>query len=471
VSGRHGDRFLSFPGAPAAAELAAPGGDAAAPPPVIPKPDELTWWDWAVFLLHAAAEIEHALLVQYLYAAYSLDTAGGSGTAIPGGAAVTIGGWRNKIVTIAKEEMGHLLTEQNLLRFIGGPLTFERGDFPLHSALYPFPLSLRPLTKTSLATYIAAEMPASPVPEIGDIIARATNAEGGVPVNRVGVLFDTLIGIFSDETRLTDADLRGQTAPNQADAASWLASGHLIVRTIANRADAVSALQAIADQGEGSANPPAGAPLSHFDRFLAIYHDFPETESAAEPPWNPTSSIPDNPSTAATPDPHPAVERGRITDPVTRLWAQLFNVRYRMLLIDLEHSLLLPGLFADGSGNPTLRGQLCADAFQQMRGDAFSGLKGIAGKLTTRPLKQTAGPDDPKHAGPPFELPYTLALADGEYGRWRMHLALLDTTRDLVTSLRGAAETGPLLDELDSIDAAWRAVVEVQLAATETEAL
>ncbi|HXL16998.1 MAG TPA: hypothetical protein VN961_05695, partial [Streptosporangiaceae bacterium] len=70
----------------------------------------------------------------------------------------------------------------------------------------------------------------------------------------------------------------------------------------------------------------------------------------------------------------------------------------------------------------------------------------------------------------PFELPYTLALADGEHGRWRMHLALLDTTRDLVTQLRSAAETDPLLDELDSIDAAWRTVVEAQLAATETEA-
>ena len=469
MSSRRSDRFLSFADVPvAAAEMAAAGRrDAAAPPPGIQKPDELTWWDWAVCLLHAAAEIEHALLVQYLYAAYSLDKTGGSGTAVPAGAAVTIAGWRNKIITIAKEEMAHLLTEQNLLRFIGGPLTFERGDFPVHSVLYPFPLSLLPLTKTSLATYIAAEMPASTsAPEIGEIIARATDAEGGVPVNRVGVLFDTLIGIFSDETRLTDADLRGQTARDQADADDWLASGHLIVRTIANRADAVAALQAIADQGEGSANPPPGAPPSHFDRFLGIYRDFPETESAAEPPWSPASSIPANPSTAAMPDPRPAVERGRITDPVTLLWAHLFNVRYRMLLADLEHSLRLSGPFTDASNNPTLRGQLCADAFQQMRGAGSSGLKGIAGKLTTRPLKQTPGPDDPKNAGPPFELPYTLALADDEHGRWRMHLALLDASRDLVTSLRNAAEIDPLLDELDSIDAAWRAVVEAQLAAT-----
>jgi hypothetical protein len=30
---------------------------------LLTKPDELTWWDWTVFLLHTAAEIEHALMV------------------------------------------------------------------------------------------------------------------------------------------------------------------------------------------------------------------------------------------------------------------------------------------------------------------------------------------------------------------------------------------------------------------------
>ena len=467
MSSRRRDRFLSFAHAHVAADKATPVGRDAVAPQTIPKPDELTWWDWAVFLLHTAAEIEHALMVQYLYAAYSLARADFTGTQVPADAATRTATWRTAITTIAKEEMAHLLTEQNLLRFIGGPLNFEREDFPMRSMLYPFPLSLRPLTKTSLATYIAAEMPASPAaPEIGEIVARAMNAEGGMPVNRVGVLFDTLIDIFSDETKLTEADLRGQTTRDQASANDWHVSGHLIVRTVADREEAVAALQAIAEQGEGSANPPLGAPTSHFDRFLDIYRAFPETESTAAPEWVPASSIPANPSTAVMTDPDPAVERGRITDPTTRLWAQLFNVRYRMLLTDLAHSLRLSGPFTDASNNPTLRGQLCEDAFLQMLGQISSGLRGIARKLTTRPLKQIPGPGDPAHAGPPFELPYTLALADDEHGRWRLHLALLDTTRDLVTRLRAAGETDPLLTELDSIDADWRTVIEAQLAAT-----
>ena len=444
---------------------------------VFKKPAELTWWDWAVLLLHAAAEIEHGLLVQYLYAAYSLDTTGGTSEQNP-----KVAKWQSTILDIAKQEMGHLLTEQNLLRFIGAPLTFERRDFPLHSPLYPFPLSLCPLTKESLATYIAAEMPAHPaVPRIDDILDKATHAEGGVPVNRVGKLFDTLIAIFSDEHKLSDADLPdphavppGPRVSDQADERHWHGSvSGVIVRTIRTRHEATDALQAIADQGEGSANPPLDPPGSHFDRFLGIYKALLETESMAETPWQPARPVPVNPNTMPDPDPdpHSDAERARITHPVTRLWAQLFNVRYRMLLTDLAHSLHMPGPFTP----PTPRGQLCADAFLQMHGKNFAGgLAGIARLLTTLPLKETSGPERPGNAGPPFELPYTLALTDDEHGRWRMHLALLEASGDLITELHkhpGSAESDLLLKDLATIDAKWRHdVVEVQLAATLTHA-
>ena len=43
------------------------------------RPPELSWHDTAVYLLHVAAEIEHALMVQYLYAAYSVGGPGVGG--------------------------------------------------------------------------------------------------------------------------------------------------------------------------------------------------------------------------------------------------------------------------------------------------------------------------------------------------------------------------------------------------------
>jgi hypothetical protein len=459
------ERLLAVEGLDAGAALKF---DEASAVQTIPKPDELTWWDWAVFLLHTAAEIEHALMAQYLYAAYSLADADFTGAHVPPDAASQTARWRRTITAIAREEMAHLLTEQNLLRFIGGPLNFEREDFPFRSKLYPFPLALEPLTKTSLAKYVAAEMPANPgVPDIDAIVRRATSGTGGMRPNRVGVLFDTLLDIFADEHKIADADLRPQTAATQqAGPNDWFGFGRLIVRAVASRDEAVAALQAIGEQGEGSASAPPGAQPSHFNQFLGIYREFPETEFEQEPDWVPIRSIPTNPTTSPFIDPDPVAERSRITHPTTRLWAQLFNVRYRMLLVDLAHALHLSGPLADDVGDPTPRGHLRDWAFLQMRGEGLSGMRGIARMLTARPAKETAAPEDPVHAGPPFELPYTLAIPDDEHSRWRLHLALLNSSDDLVTRLQSSGETDELINELVSIDAASRTVVQIRLTAT-----
>ena len=424
-----------------------------------------------MFLLHTAAEIEHALMVQYLYAAYSLADGGFTGAAVPPDAAARTDTWRTTIVSIARQEMGHLLTEQNLLRFLGAPLNLEREDFPFRSELYPFPLELAPLTRTSLARYVAAEMPADPdEPDVAEIVARATDAGGGVRPNRVGTLFDTLVAIFEGEGLLVDADFRPQTATGvQMGELDWFAFDGMIVRTIASRADAIAALHAIGEQGEGTEDPPAQDPPSHFAEFLAIYREFPETEPAATggapPAWVPTRDVPTNPTTGGKSVADAAVERNRITHPTALLWARLANVRYRMLLADLAHTLALPGPLDDAAGGSTPRGVLRDWTLEQMRGRIFSGgLRGIAGRLSALPAKASATTGDPAHAALAFELPYTLNLTDDEHGRWRLHAALLDASAELVAALRAAGETGPLLDEIEAIDADARVVVTAQLA-------
>jgi ferritin-like protein len=421
-----------------------------APDVRIHKPDELTWWDWTVFLLHTAAEIEHALLAQYLYAAYSLDR----------GAGGQVQQWRRTIVGIAREEMAHLLTVQNLLRFIGGPLNLEREDFPFLTFLYPFPLTLEPLTKASLAKYVAAEMPADPPQPkevIDEVVARATGATGGLAVNRVGVLYETLAGIFEDDDKLADGDLRPATATGlQATTSDWFGGPPLIVRAVGSRAEAVDALRAVGVQGEGLANPPAGAPPSHFDHFFGIYSAFPDPGTAPAP----TRPVASNPNTLRDQSADADLERGRITHPTTRLWAHLCNVRYRMLLLDLTHALHLPEPMVDpGTGVTTSRGNLRDWTFEEMR----LGVGGIAKLLTTRPLKQAPAAGDPANAGAPFELPYTLALPDDERDRWRLHLALLDTAGELIDRIEAADGPSDLLGDLRASDQAARAVVTAQV--------
>ena len=109
-------------------------------------PPEFSPHEYAIFLLHIAAELEHVLMVEYLYAGFSLG-----GPQVPAEHQKAVAEWRETILGIAKEEMGHLMTVQNLLRCLGGPLNLDREDYPWDSEFYPFPFKLQRLTRESLA--------------------------------------------------------------------------------------------------------------------------------------------------------------------------------------------------------------------------------------------------------------------------------------------------------------------------------
>ena len=83
------------------------------------------------------------------------------------------------------------------MRLIGAPLSFGRQDYPYQSDFYPFPFELEPLSITSLAKYIVAEMPENPtIPEIEEIKSLATKGNAGKAVNRVGKLYEAIIMLF-----------------------------------------------------------------------------------------------------------------------------------------------------------------------------------------------------------------------------------------------------------------------------------
>src|ERR1700726_1501670 len=89
--------------------------------------------DHLVMMLTSGAEIEHALMVQYLYAAYSInvDQAREEDRAM-------VEGWRASILSVAREEMGHLLTVQNVLVLLGAPINLDRAMMPWDHEYYPF---------------------------------------------------------------------------------------------------------------------------------------------------------------------------------------------------------------------------------------------------------------------------------------------------------------------------------------------
>jgi hypothetical protein len=391
--------------------------------------------DEAIFLLHIGAEIEHSLMVQYLYAAYSLDPDSATGVE---GEKVRL--WQHQILEIAREEMGHLVTVQNLLRLVGGPLSFGRQDCPYQSDFYPFPFELESLSITSLAKYIVSEMPEqTTIPEIEEIKSLATKGNAGRAVNRVGKLYEAIINLFE---KLDDADFQPGSITYQADFDTWgrdyaraprgtsespkRNTAELIVRPVHSRTTALAALRAVAEQGEG--NQANESEFSHFQRFVAIFRHFKSATVRF------VRNMARNPVTmGVTPEPgdEPVTP---ITNQKSLLWAQLFNTRYRLLLSLLAHALHAEGPLTL-SGAPSPRGRLIAGAFGEMYQ-----LRALAGIIVRQPIDDSGSG---VLCGPPFELPYSLALPDLPLGRWKAHRDILMGSDLIIEKLRyyGAGET------------------------------
>jgi hypothetical protein len=406
-------------------------------------PPEFSPHQYVILLLHIAAELEHVLMVEYLYAAYSLG-----GPQVPPEHEAKVAQWQEVILGIAKEEMGHLMTVQNILRCLGGPLNLDREDYPWDSEFTPFPFHLEPLVLPSLARFIFAESPAAwsgdEADRIREIARQGIDCE--VKLHRVGELYDLLGRLIRDPNIIPDRDFRASTYPFQANWDEWgrgyqrgergNAMGGAIAGTpdvllipVASRDDALAAIEAIATQGEAVPDADPEAP-SHFARFLKIFDEFPENEKG----WSPAREAPTDPyvSTDLTGDgvPAPREEGTPIEHPEARLWAHLFNVRYQLLLTCLLHTFDFPSNLAESS-QMTPRGLLIHATFGEMYN-----LRAIAMMLVQTPLASGKGR---RVAGAPFQMPYTLELPLDDVDRWRVHLDLFQASSRLIDGLLSLA--------------------------------
>ncbi|HEV2812808.1 MAG TPA: ferritin-like domain-containing protein [Solirubrobacteraceae bacterium] len=409
---------------------------AAEAPAVVHLPDLrpfATPVDKARVLLESAAEVEHALLVQYLYAAYSLRTPDEVDPARQPALDESLdASWPRVLMEIAREEMGHLVTAQNLLLLLGLPPNLEREDFPPRKDLYPFALHLEALSQRSLAKYVVAESPADAT-GIDDIVALARESAGDV-VNRVGVLYGLLGLVFSSgpdgagsgdaawdamvgqlaaaayqqsapETwHLPDGALHPDSAERQGAPEDWEVGG-LRVHRVADRAAAIQALRDVGEQGEG---PTGGGETSHYERFLGVFRGVPGMPAfPAEGDWVATRGVPTDPRV------------DRIADERTRRWARLADVRYALLLGFVEDYLL-----STGGERQLLTGWI----FAEMR----SRLGYLARQLTTMPH------GDGGVAAVPFTLPDQLHLPPDAAARQAVHAARTRAAIALVEQLQAA---------------------------------
>jgi hypothetical protein len=415
-------------------------------------PSEFTWREYAAFLLTIAAQIEHSLMVQYLYAAWSLG-----GPQVPEEQRNSVSAWRQTILGIAKEEMGHLATVLNLLRFLDAPIALDREDYPWDSNLAPYPFALERLTRTTLAKYILAESPEKWPDDVSlaerKEIEKLAAGSGTQRVNRVGLLYKELIDLVGDASRLPNSAFHPETYPTQS---SWdeYARGYgkgargssiagttktpdVLVMQASSRADALAALKAVAEQGEApNKEATTDDEASHFRRFLKVFRAFPKDGA-----WDATVSVPSNPVAPGVPA---GTGQASIEDEQAGLWANVFNIRYRMALSFLAHSHAPVG--------PDGLVQRQGVIINRMFGEMYN-LRAIASILTQLPLKATGD----EKAGAPFQMPYTLQLPDDDATFWRLHLDLLNACRALLSNPRivegKASEYAATLLRLDEVAA------------------
>jgi hypothetical protein len=419
--------------------------------PLPPKPAGITWRDHLILLLHIAAELEHSLMIEYLYAAYSLG-----GKDAPKEEPKVLE-WRDAILSVAREEMGHLLTVQNCLCLLGGPISFEREDYPWDTPYYPFQFRLEPLTLHSLAQYVFAEMPrvymsAKKPPGLTTeeaeeyrIAQEAIGLLGKSAGRPVGEVYDSIVEIISDPAKIPDSDFDPDTYAVQASFDDWGRSyrpgpfaphapvtdapprgqrkTRVIVAQMATRTEAIDALRDLAGQGEAPEHRHHDQlEPSHFARFARIFDELQQIQKARKG-WLPCRRVPTNPAVG---QPGQVIKDSSvITNETSRAWAQLFNLRYRMLLVHLTHTFQLRRVTLGGPDD--LRAAVMSKVFGEMYN-----LKAIAGILVRLPLGSLK---DPRRAGPPFEMPFTLVLPSTEGDIWRLHRDLVRGSQELVDQL------------------------------------
>src|SRR5580693_7811756 len=346
-----------------------------------------------IYILCQAAELEHGIMAQYLFAAFSLKQSAAEGLTDAEAAAGQR--WRKQIMHIAAQEMLHLALVQNLLSSIGAAPHLSRPNFPQPASHYPagVHLMLLPFGEQALRHFMFLERPegmalddadglaafnrAAPLVQAGDIVPR------GQDFATVGHLYRSIEAGIARLTGKYGEEWLFVGPPRAQATAKHFRWPELVAVT--DVASAQRAIDEILEQGEG----PRGAwQDAHFGQFVAILDEFERLREAnrAFEPARPVIAANVRPSER---DPGCLL----VTDPAARQVMDLFNVCYEILLLAFQR------FFAHTEETDTQLTAL-ADATVALM---IQVIKPLGDLITALP----AGPEYPgQTAGPSFELFY-----------------------------------------------------------------
>jgi CDGSH-type Zn-finger protein/truncated hemoglobin YjbI len=399
--------------------LATRGGQAAPEAPFVIEHREAL-----IYMLCEAAELEHGIMCQYLFAAFSLKQAAEEGLTQRQLSAVTR--WRQQVSHVATQEMLHLALVHNLLSAIGAAPHLARPNLPQPADHYPagVQLALLPFGQQALRHFMFLERPEGM--DLQDAEGMAAVARAEPMMNERDIVprrqdFATVGHLY----RSIEAGIAGLVAKHGED---WLFVGPPRAQAtqahfrwpelvaVTDAASAQRAIDTILEQGEG---PRGDWRNAHFGQFVAILDEY-EDMTQADPAFDPVRPV----VAANVRPPERAVEVALISDPLTARVTDLFNVSYEVLLQIFER------YFAH-TEETDVQLRVLADATLALM---LQVIKPLGDLITTLAV----GPDQPgKNAGPSFELFYeTDYLMPHREAAWALLTERLDEAAWLCAALR-----------------------------------
>lgn len=379
-------------------------------------------------LFHAlseAAEIEHCLMCTYLYAAFSLKTDAGDGLSARQLDAVRR--WRQQILDIAREEMGHLVAVWNIMSALGSAPHLGRSNFPLAPGYLPagIVVKLAPFDLDTLQHFIYLERPADSIEPDAAPFAPAYRFRRGADAPRLTPMsFDyATVGEFyrvlADDVSRFAAQVGEKIAfcgdpalqLGPADSALGGVDKVVCLKTVQQ------AFAVIITQGEGA---PRDEAHSHYQRFAAIRGEF-EALLKDDPGFVPAFPAATNPVLRRPPQPEGRVW---IEDARAIATCDLANSLYGLMLRLLAYGYAVP----DSHPEKALALRLSV------------GLMHALAPLAERAARLPAGPSNPScHAGVSFiALRDATAPAPGASA----HRFFVERLTELAQAARTLAEDG-----------------------------
>ena len=301
-----------------------------------------------VHALYEASELEHNLMCTYLYAAFSLKAAEGEG--LSGAEAAAVGRWRQELLSIAIEEMSHLVAVSNITAALGAAPRFGRTNFPLDPGFLPagVVVKLAPFSENVLQHFIHLERPAgSPESDgVGYSPERVfVRGNAGARLTPMGVDYATVgefyaaigAGLRGLVTRIGESAVFGGDPALQLSPVDVSLPG---ARRVICLKTALEAFDAIVAQGEGAAEHSTG---SHYDRFATIRTEY-RALLAVNPAFAPSHPAATNPVLRRPPRPE-----GRVWIEADAAIAavDLANACYGLMLRLLAYAYAVPAPHGD----------------------------------------------------------------------------------------------------------------------------